>query len=159
LDRCKDSFDHILFAVLFFPRLGEILGKEVEKKFGVGVGIDMSSDRVSEMRSEFFGIGEVAIVSDANAVRIVGVKRLGFGATTGASSGIATVSDSNIASKFNHMVSEEDIFDESIVFAKMETTHVGGDDASSVLSTVLQDSQTIKEHLIDLYYAMRRVRL
>jgi hypothetical protein len=42
------------------------------------------------------------------------------------------------------------VLDETVIFAEVETAAFGGDDAGSVLTTVLQDSEAVENALIDL---------
>jgi hypothetical protein len=60
------------------------------------------------------------------------------------------MSNSNISSQFHHVVCVKNILDKSVVLAQMQATTFCGDHARSVLATMLQDGQAIKQHLIDL---------
>jgi hypothetical protein len=124
-----------------------MIGKEIEQQFGITVGIDVPPRQ--ELR-QFLGIGQVSIVRDTNSVGIIRVERLGFGATARASGRIPTVTNPHVATQFLHVMCLKDVLDETIVLSQVQAAAFGSHNASSVLAAVLQHSQAVKEHLIDL---------
>jgi hypothetical protein len=67
------------------------------------------------------------------------------------------MSQTKISSKLNHVMRSEHIFDKTIVFPEMKTAPLGCNNTSSILSAMLQDSEAVEDHLIDLF-ASKRVR-
>jgi hypothetical protein len=60
------------------------------------------------------------------------------------------MSDAHVASQFHHVMSLEDVLDETIVLAQVQTTALRRDNASSILPPMLQHGQSIKEQLVNL---------
>mmetsp|Transcript_27629 Transcript_27629/g.58388 ORF Transcript_27629/g.58388 Transcript_27629/m.58388 type:complete len:107 (+) Transcript_27629:1548-1868(+) len=89
-------------------------------------------------------------MSDANTMREVSVKRLGLCAGAGTGRGVSNVAQAKITPKVDHVMGLEDVLDEAIFFTQMETAAFGGDDAGSVLTTMLEDREAVKYHLVDM---------
>jgi hypothetical protein len=62
---------------------------------------------------------------------------LSFGTGTGTGSGIAHVSEADIAPEIHHVMSLEDILDEAIVFTEMQPTIFRRHYTGRILSAVL----------------------
>ena len=153
-NRPKDSLFHAL--LLHHVLLGQVLGKVVQQEFRVGIRIDVTTNRVSQAFRQFFRIGQIAIVRDANAVGIIGVEGLRFGTRGRTGRGVAAMTNAHVAAKLRHMMGLEDILHESVVLAQVQTTAFCRHHAGRVLTAVLQDGQAVKEELIDLCCRGRR---
>jgi hypothetical protein len=95
-------------------------------------------------------VGQISIVRHANPVGEVGVEGLGFGTGTGPSCRVPDMSDAHVASQFHHVMRLEDVLDQTVVLAQVQTTALGRDNASGILAPMLQDGQPVKEQLVDL---------
>ena len=60
------------------------------------------------------------------------------------------MSNANIPAKFQHVVLLEHIANEPVVFPQVQTATLRGYHARSILTTMLQDCESIKYQLIDL---------
>jgi hypothetical protein len=135
------------FLFLFRHRRGQVIGKEIEKQLAVTVRIDVPA---GQKLRQFFRIGQIAVVREADTVGVVRVQGLRFGAASGPGRGIAAVADAHVAAEFFHVVLLEHVLDETVVLAQVQAAAFGRDNAGGVLTAVLQDREAVKEHLIDL---------
>jgi hypothetical protein len=87
---------------------------------------------------------------DTNPMRKISIERLSFGARARAGGGVADVTEADVPPQINHVMCLKHVLDETVIFAEVETAAFGGDDAGSVLTTVLQDSEAVENALIDL---------
>ena len=128
----------------------QLAREDVEEEFRVRVGVDVAV-LGDEGRGECVRVGEVAIVSQGNAVRRVRVQGLGLGGAGAASSPgsrVADMSNAHIASQRRHVRLGEDFTHWTDVLAEIETTLFGaGNNARGVLSAVLENHETIDESL------------
>lgn len=136
----KDNFRHemlMICTLVFLLFVHQMFRKQVEQKFGIRISIDVSSNVFAHNFGQLLRVGKIAIMCDANAVWIIGVQGLRFGTTAGSGGGVTTVSNPQMSTQFHHMVCLKDIFDESIFFAKVQTTLFRCNNASSILSAML----------------------
>ncbi len=90
------------------------------------------------MLRQVFGIGQVAIMGQGNAVGGVNIERRRF-CLTGTSGGRVThMSQTNSAFEFAYISGAKNVSDKSIRFALIDAEVVTSHDASSVLPSVLQ---------------------
>lgn len=60
------------------------------------------------------------------------------------------MANAHISTQFQHVMLLKDILHKTIVLPKVKATTFGRDDPSSILTSVLKDSEAVEEHLIDL---------
>ena len=83
-----------------------------------------------------------------NAVRRVNVHGLRFRVAGTARSGISNMADTDIPFEALHVLLLEDISDQAIAFAQVQFMAIAGNHARSVLSAMLQNSQSVVNLLI-----------
>jgi hypothetical protein len=60
------------------------------------------------------------------------------------------MTNANISTQFQHVMLLKNILHKTIVLPKVKPTTFGSDDSSSILTSMLKDSEAVEEHLIDL---------
>ena len=55
------------------------MSEHIEQYFGIGVGVDVTQVVLEQFTFQLFGIRQIAIVGERDAVRRVHVERLRFG--------------------------------------------------------------------------------
>jgi hypothetical protein len=55
-----------------------------------------------------------------------------------------------MTSQFIHVMLLEHILHQSVVFAQMQSSTFASDDTCSILASMLEDSKSVKEHLVNL---------
>ena len=128
--------------------VGHALGKDVEQKLGVALGVDVAHHPISHEALQLLGVGQVAVVGDADAKRVVGVEGLRLGATARTSGGVPDMTQTDVAAQFGHVMGLEHILDEAVGLAQVEAAVVGRDDSGGVLAAVLQDREAVEEGLV-----------
>ena len=99
---------------------------------------------------ELGGVGEVAVVAEADAVGRVDVERLRLGGAVAAGGRVAHVADADVALELEHVVLLEHIAHQSAALAHAQLAVArGGGDAGGVLAAMLQHRERIVEALID----------
>lgn len=102
---------------------------------------------------QFVGIGQIAIMSDADTVGVVSVKGLSFGTGGTSRRGVPDMAQSDVAPQLRHVMLQEDVLHQTIVLAEVEAHSIGRHHAGGILAAVLQDRQPVKQELIDLFVA------
>mmetsp|Transcript_9055 Transcript_9055/g.25942 ORF Transcript_9055/g.25942 Transcript_9055/m.25942 type:complete len:200 (-) Transcript_9055:74-673(-) len=145
-DGGKDGIHHVVSrsAVRF-----ERFGKQIQQQFRIGIRVDMSllADHVVV---QLIGVGEVAVVRNADAVRVVGVQGLGLGAGAGARRGVSHVADAHVPAQLEHVVLLEDVPHQAVVLSEMQPEALCRDHAGSILAPVLQDREAVEQQLVDV---------
>mgnify|MGYP000719183632 CR=1 FL=1 len=126
------------------------MGEHVQQHFRVGVRVDVAQIGPEQVLAEIISIGQVAVVSQGNAIRAVHIERLGFGGAGTASSRIAHVAYTHVAHQTTHMTGMENIPYQAIVLAEEKPFILKCHNARRVLAPVLKYSQRIIERLIDV---------
>jgi len=94
------------------------------------------------------GIGQVAVVAEADAVGRIHVEWLRIVGVVRAGRRVTHVSDADVAAQFDHVLLLEDIAHQARVLAHVELARLAGHDAGRILTAVLQDGQRIVDSLI-----------
>mmetsp|Transcript_21921 Transcript_21921/g.49907 ORF Transcript_21921/g.49907 Transcript_21921/m.49907 type:complete len:540 (+) Transcript_21921:199-1818(+) len=158
----EDAVGHVLVRV--GVRLaGQTIREDVQQELGVRVRVGVPSEIVGAFLAELAGVGQVAVVRDADAVRVVRVQRLGLGAAAGAGRGIPDVPDADVAHQLHHVVRVEHVLHQTVLFAEVETGTtpaaaaggrrailLAGYHARGVLSAVLEDGHAVEQHLVHI---------
>ena len=84
-------------------------GKHVEQHFGVGLGVQVAAILADQHLGELGGVGQVAVMRQADAVGRVDVERLRLGGGVAAGGRIADVADADIAAQLEHVLLLEHI--------------------------------------------------
>ena len=134
--------------------VGHALGEDVEQELGIGFGIDVAHHPVSHEALELLGVGQVAVVRDADAKRVVGVEGLGLGAAGATRGGVPHMTQTDVTSQLGHVMGLEDFLDKAVGLAEVEAAVVGRDDSGGVLAAVLQDGQAVEEGLVHVRRAV-----
>jgi hypothetical protein len=91
------------------------------------------------MQSEFFGVGNIAIVCHTDPIWIIRVQGLSFGTRTGSGSWIPDVGNAEIAAQFDHVMRLKYVLDETVIFAQMQSSTFRRDHARRILTSMLQN--------------------
>ena len=92
---------------------------------------------------EFVAVSQITVVPKAYAVRRINIERLRFGRSRTASCWVTDVPDANVSSKTLHMPVAKYITYQAITFSLTQAVLAPGKNTSSVLTTMLHDSQRI----------------
>ena len=84
-----------------------------------------------------------------NAVGRIDIERLRLGGAFVTGSGVTHVAYAHVAAQFQHMTLLEDIAHQTGFLAQEDLVAVGGHDARSILTAVLQHRQRVIDALID----------
>ena len=127
----------------------QLVGKNIEQDLGIRTRIEMTHVTANDRVGEFVGVGQIAVVREADAERRIDVERLGLVLGRRARRRVAHVADSHVARQLEHMPPLKDVANEAILLAHVYAPVLGGYDPGSVLATVLQDGQGIIDGLVD----------
>ena len=98
------------------------------------------------------GIGQIAVVPEADAVRRIDVEGLRILRAVGAGGGIANMADADVALELEHVLLLKHIAYQAGVLAHEKLTGLSRHDARRVLAAVLQNCQRVIDRLIDGAY-------
>jgi hypothetical protein len=129
-------------------RCWQLVREHVQQHLGVRAGVQMAPVLAHQQLGKLGGVGEVAVVPEADAVRRVDVERLGLGGTRTAGRRIAHVADTDVALQPQHVALLEDVAHQAVALAD-EQPPVLGHDAGGVLAAMLQHRQRIVDGLVD----------
>mmetsp|Transcript_26218 Transcript_26218/g.43046 ORF Transcript_26218/g.43046 Transcript_26218/m.43046 type:complete len:220 (+) Transcript_26218:120-779(+) len=138
-----------LFGLEF---VGQGLGKDVQEDFRVAVGVDVAEVGVLEGALEFVSVGQVSVVSDADAEGVVGGEGLRLFVGGGAGGGVANVSDANVASEFLHVRLLKDVPHQAVVLSESQAAVFYRHHARRVLSSMLQHRQAVEQQLVHVLF-------
>jgi len=88
--------------------------KHVEQHFRIGVGIHLSTVLREYFTAQLFGVDQVAVVRQGNAVGRVDVERLGLVRAFRTGGGIAAMADAHAPAEQVHVLLAEHIFDQAV---------------------------------------------
>ena len=91
-----------------------------------------------DVLGQLIRVGQVAVMGQRDAVGAVDVERLRLRRTRGARGGVTDVPDAHAPHQTAHVTVAEHIPHHAIVLAQEKPVSVTGDDAGSVLPTVLE---------------------
>src|SRR5688572_4239607 len=131
------------------PEALHLAGEDVEQHLGVGAGVQMPEILAHEHVGQLGGIGEVAVVREADAVRRVDIEGLGLVRAVASRRGIAGVPYAHVALEPQHVLLLEHVADQAVVLAQEELALVRGHDARGILAAMLQHRKRIVELLVD----------
>jgi hypothetical protein len=123
--------------------------QHVEQDLGIGSGVEMTAVFALEDFRELTRIGQIAVVSEADAIRSIDVERLGFGGAVTTGRRITDVAHAHVAPKILHGVLIEDVAHQPLPLAHEELAIGHRGDACGVLPTVLQHRQRIVDAMVD----------
>ena len=95
------------------------------------------------------GVGEVAVMREADAVRRVDIEGLRLVRAVASRRGIADVPYAHVALEPQHVLLLEHVADQAVVLAQEELALVRGHDARGILAAMLQHRKRIVELLVD----------
>jgi hypothetical protein len=130
-----------------------LVGEYIQQYFGVGVGVQVTQVVLEQLAGQLFGVGQVAVMRQGDAVGRVHVKRLGQGCTGAAGGGIAHVADADTAAQLLHMVLAKHITHQALALALAETTAITGHDTGGVLAPVLEHGERVVNLRRDIGFA------
>ena len=134
--------------------VGHALGEDVQEKLGITFGVDVAHHPVSHEALQLLRVGQVAVVRDADAKRVVGVEGLGLRTAGRSGRGVPHMTQTDVAAQFRHVMGLEDVLDKAVGLAEVEAAVVGRDDSGGVLAAVLQDGQAVEEGLVHVRRAV-----
>ena len=126
----------------------QLVGQDIEQDFRVRIGVDVAQVGAEDIRLQLPGVGEIAVVRQADAVGCVDVHRLRFRGARCAGGGVAHMSNAHVAAQSAHVALLEDLPHQAIALAQLQAT-VPGDHARGVLAAMLQGEQSVVDLLID----------
>ncbi|NDG35828.1 MAG: DEAD/DEAH box helicase, partial [Betaproteobacteria bacterium] len=115
----------------------------------IEVGVDVPQPVLKQLVLQHFGVGEIAVVGQHDAVGRVDVEGLGFGGRAFAGGGVAHVPHAHQAFQLQHVAGVEDVAHEAFRFTQVEPSVLAGHDAGRVLPAVLEHRQRVVNCLID----------
>ncbi|VFT76174.1 Uncharacterised protein [Klebsiella aerogenes] len=117
----------------------QLTGENIEEDFGIRGGIDMAAFFFKQLFTQLVRIGQVAVMRQCDAIRRVNVKRLRLGGAGAARRRITHVANTHIALHTLHVAGFEYVAYQPVSLTQPEAVvGINGDDASGILSTVLE---------------------
>ena len=123
--------------------------QHVEQHLGVRGGVEMAPVLALQDFAQLAGIGEIAVVRQADAVGRVHVERLGFRGAVASGGRIANMAHAHVAPELLHVVLLEYIAHQPATLAHEQLAFGHGRDARRVLAAVLQHRQRVINALVD----------
>ncbi|MNT34700.1 hypothetical protein D3C72_1706940 [compost metagenome] len=112
--------------------------------------VDVAAVAAEHLLAQLLPVGQVAVMRQDHAIGRVHVERLRFFlAGCRASGRIAHLADTGGAGQAAHIAGAEDIAHQAVGLVHVESTAVGGGDAGSILSAMLQQQQAVVNQLVD----------
>ena len=128
----------------------QLVGQHVEQHFGVAVGVDVAVVGGKQLGFQLGGIGQVAVVRQDQAKRRVDVKRLGLVFAVGvARRRVAHLAQADIARQGAHVARAKHVAHHALGLVHVKLAPLLGDDASGILTPVLQQQQSVIDQLVD----------
>src|SRR5262249_15346292 len=112
-------------------------------------GVQVAAVFAGEDLGELGGVGEVAVVTEADAVGGVDVEGLCLRGAVATGGRVAHVPEAHVALELDHVVLLEHVAYQPAALAHGQLAVAGGGDAGGVLTAVLQHRQGVIEALID----------
>ena len=119
------------------------MGKYVEQKFAVGIGIEVAAITLAHFTGQLMRVGQIAVVREGDAVGAVDEKRLGFRILVGPGGRVAHMPQAGGTPQVVHVPGAESLAHEPTRPALAAHTVVIGHDAGRVLTPVLKHDQGI----------------
>ena len=126
-----------------FAYLLQFMGKHVKQHFGIGIGVDMAQVLREQLFAELCRVGQVAVVSQAQPVGRVDIKRLSQRRAGAARGRVTHVTDTHVAGQPAHVPGTKYILDQTVVLAQIQYTVVVRCDPCSILPAMLKHRQGI----------------
>src|SRR5690606_37513554 len=133
-----------------FANLLQLMGKNVQQNFGVGIGIGMAQIFGVKLFSQLCCVGQVAVMSQAKTVGRIYIKRLGQCRAGAAGGWITHMTYAHASSQAAHMAGAEYILDQSVVLTQIEDSVITGCNTGSILPSVLQHRQRVIQRNRDI---------
>ena len=141
--------EDVLLVDAQLAELLQLVGEDVEQHLGIRVRVDVALVFPEQGLTQGFRVGEIAVVSQADAVGGIHIEGLGLGTALAARRGVADMTDAHAAAQVQHVTLGEDVTHQAVVLAQIETVPVTGHDARGILPAMLQDGQAVVQRLID----------
>ena len=128
----------------------QFVGQDVDQHLGVALGVEVATVDVEQLALERRGIGQVPVMDQYDAVRGVDVEGLCLFFAVGiACGGVAHLTQPHVAAQGPHVAGAKHVANHAagLVHEVLVTLH--GDDARSILATVLQQQQGVINQLVD----------
>src|SRR5262245_30731455 len=121
----------------------------VEQDFRVGLGVQVATILAHQYLGELGHVGEITVVTKADAVGRVHIEGLRFGSAVTSRRRITNVPDAIVALQLQHVPLLEDIPHQAAALALEKLAILRGHDARGVLAAMLQNRQRIVDALVD----------
>ena len=99
----RDRLEHILGGQPQLVPFHQLVGKDVQQDFGVGIGVDVPAVLDEQLAFKQVGIGEVTVMRQCDTKRRIHVERLRLGAGVAAGRGIPHMGDAHVADQGFHV--------------------------------------------------------
>ncbi|MNN67152.1 hypothetical protein D3C81_1827720 [compost metagenome] len=110
----------------------------------------MAAVAAEHFLAQLLPVGQVAVMRQDDAVRGVDVERLRLFLARGRAGGrVAHLADARGARQAAHVAGTENVAHQAVGLVHVESTAVGGGDAGSILSAMLQQQQAVVNQLVD----------
>ena len=126
----------------------QLAGQHIQQHFGIRTGVQVPAIFANQHFGQFGGVGQIAVVAEADAVGRVDEKRLRFGGGVAAGGGIADMADADVALQRQHVAMLEHIPHQAGLLAQEQLAFVEGHDAGGILAAMLQHRQRVIDLLI-----------
>ena len=124
-------------------------GEYVQQHFRIRFAVEMAPILADQHLRQFGGVGQVAVVRQADAIGCVHEERLRLRGSVATGGRIAHVADTDLAGELEHVLLFEDVAHEARAFARAQAPLEGRHDARGVLTAMLQHRQRVIESLVD----------
>ena len=127
----------------------QLVGKHIEQCLSVRARVEMTPILARQRILEFIGIGEIAVMRQADPIGRIDIERLGFRGAGAAGGRIAAVADPHVAPQAQHVAFLEHVANQTQRLAGVQGTAFFGADTRGILPAVLKDRQCVVNCLID----------
>ena len=127
----------------------QLVGEHVEKEFGIGIRIDVTTVVLEHLPAQGVGIDQVAVVRQCYAIRRIHIKGLRLVAALRARGRIAAMADADDSPQSEHVFTLEHILDQPVAFVQAQARAVDGRDAGRVLTAMLKHGQRVVKRRSD----------
>ena len=127
----------------------QFMRQHIQHQFRIGLRVQVAPVFLDQQPGQLPGIGEIAVVGQANTVRAVDVKRLRLARAGAARGRIAHMANPHVSFQPEHVAHPKDVAHQAIVLALVQLETIAGHDACRILAAMLQNRQRIVNRLVD----------
>jgi len=127
----------------------QFVRKDIEQHFGIGTRAQMAAVFLGKQFCQFVVVGQVAVVTQADAVRRIDIERLCFGCLCTTGCRVTNVANANVTGQAQHVTLVEHVANKAVALALAHAVVAPGNDTCSILAAMLQHGQCVVDTLVN----------